>query len=76
MFFKKTRGLISILAVYVNNILLTGDDLQEIQSIKDFLNTEFKVKNLEDIHYFLGMEILWENSGFIMSQQNFTLDML
>ncbi|XP_070004838.1 uncharacterized mitochondrial protein AtMg00810-like [Nicotiana sylvestris] len=53
-----------------------GDHLAEIQSIKDFLNTKFKVKNLGSINYFLGMVILREQAGFIVSQRKFTLDML
>nr|XP_016473080.1 PREDICTED: uncharacterized mitochondrial protein AtMg00810-like [Nicotiana tabacum] len=68
-------GFISILAVY-DDILITGDHLAEIQSIKDFLNTKFKVKNLGSINYFLGMVILREQAGFIVSQRKFTLDML
>lgn len=76
LFFTRTGELISILAVYVDDILLTGNDLEEIQHIKGFHNTEFNIKNLRDIHNFLGMEILRETEGFIVNQRKFTLDML
>lgn len=76
LFYKLTDGLISILVVYVDNILLTGSDTTEIHQITNFLNSEFKVKNLGDIHYFLGMEILQEPHGFIIIQRQFTLDFL
>uniref|UniRef100_A0A1S4BTB7 Uncharacterized mitochondrial protein AtMg00810-like n=1 Tax=Nicotiana tabacum TaxID=4097 RepID=A0A1S4BTB7_TOBAC len=62
--------------VVIYDILLTGDDLEEIQHIKGFLNSELKVKNLGDIHYFVRTEILREREYFIVSQRRFTLDML
>lgn len=66
-FFKLNEGSISILAVYMDDILITGDDSSEFQSITSFLHTEFKVRDLGDINYFLSMEIIRENQGFIIN---------
>ncbi|XP_019251266.1 PREDICTED: uncharacterized protein LOC109230196 [Nicotiana attenuata] len=76
LFFKRNGHLVYIIAVYVDDILLTGDDCKGIKSITDFLHTEFKVKHSGDIHYFLGMEILREKQGFIISQRQYTLELL
>lgn len=60
LFFKKLGDLISIVAVYVDDIVLTGNSPEELSQLKVFLDSEFKIKNLGNLHYFLGMEILRE----------------
>lgn len=68
LFFKRTRGSISIVAVYVDDILLTGNDPTKLHHLKIFLDTEFKIKDLGDLHYFLGLEVLREPHGLIVTQ--------
>lgn len=54
-FFKNTGSSISIVVVYVDDILLTGDDAHELNDLKNFLDTEFKIQNLGNAHFILGM---------------------
>lgn len=73
--FKKIDSSICIVAIYVDDILLTGYDIEKMNDFKIFLNQEFKIKYLGNLHYFFGMEVLCERRGLILSQHKFTLDL-
>ena len=70
------RGKITILIVYVDDIILTGDYDEEIQRLKKVLAKEFEIKDLGSLKYFLGMEIARSKQGIVVSQRKYILDLL
>lgn len=76
LFFKRQHTGLTILIVYVDDIVLTGDDKTEIQSVKNKLAAEFELKDLGNLRYFLGMEVARNRTGISVSQRKYTLDLL
>nr|ABA93730.1 retrotransposon protein, putative, unclassified [Oryza sativa Japonica Group] len=75
--FYKHRGTnITILAVYVDDIVITGDDVEEIRCLKERLGKAFEVKDLGPLRYFLGIEIARSSKGIVLSQRKYVLDLL
>ena len=68
MFFKQRNGKKIILIVYVDDIILTGDDIEEMGRLKKVLATEFEVKDLGKMRYFLRMEVARSKKGISVSQ--------
>lgn len=74
--FYKEKGSLVFVVVYVDDVILTGTDLEEITSLKTFLHDQFRIKDLGRLHYFLGLEILYRQDGVLISQRKFTVDLL
>jgi len=55
---------------------LTGNDLTEMQYLKDCLLRRFHIKDLGDLKYFLGIEFSRSKTGVYMSQRKYALDIL
>lgn len=55
LFILKTDSTFLAVVVYVDDILITGNDMTEIQGLKYHLDKEFSIKNLGSIKYYLGL---------------------
>ena len=77
LFFKRTPcELITILIVYVDDIIITGNNLEEIKELEKHLDKNFKVKQLGPLKYFLGIEFAQSSEGILMTQQKYILELL
>ncbi|KAA0025138.1 Retrovirus-related Pol polyprotein from transposon TNT 1-94 [Cucumis melo var. makuwa] len=69
-------GKIAVLIVYVDDIVLSGDDQAEISQLKQRIGNEFEIEDLGNLKYFLGMEVARSKEGISVSQRKYTLDLL
>src|SRR4051812_3388828 len=76
MFYKHENGRITILMVYVDDIIITGDDKKKIRMLKYYLVEKFEVKDLGELKYFLGIEIARGPRGMVLTQRKYVLDLL
>lgn len=71
-----SHGKLTALIVYVDDIVLTGDDVEEMQLLKGYLAKEFEIKDLGNLKYFLGIEVARSSQGIFISQRKYVLDLL
>ena len=70
-----SSGQCIYLIVYVDDIVITSSDQDGIQKLKH-LFSHLQKKDLRRLKYFLGIEIAHSNSGVVMSQRKYILDIL
>ena len=71
-----SSGQCIYLVVYVDDIVITSNDQDGIQNLKQHLFTHFQSKDLGKLKYFLGIEITQSSSGVVLSQWKYALDIL
>ncbi|GJU59836.1 putative RNA-directed DNA polymerase [Tanacetum coccineum] len=65
-----------ILLMYVDDIVVTGNNLNETEKFKQFLKFNFQIKDLGKLNYFLGIEVLDNEDGICLSQRKYCLELL
>ena len=53
---------VGFLILYVDDILLIGNDIEFLDSIKGYLNKDFSMKDLGEAAYILGIKIYRDRS--------------
>ena len=76
LFLCRTDKDTILLLLYVDDMIITGDDFSGIQELKDFLNQQFEMKDLGHLNYFLGLEITHSTNGIYIAQAKYASELL
>lgn len=66
----------TVLLVYVDDIVITGNDDLVVSLIKSYLLTCFHLKDLGSLKYFLGIEDARSTTGIFLNQRKYALEIL
>ncbi|GJU93321.1 ribonuclease H-like domain-containing protein [Tanacetum coccineum] len=73
---KDNKNKFIALLVYVDDIVITGNCMDEIDKFKIFLKSKFKIKDLGHLKYFLGIEVIKTGKDLCISQRKYCLELL
>eukprot|EP00253_Pinus_taeda_P014390 PITA_14390 len=76
LFVKKVGKTIVCLVVYIDDLLMTGNNESYIASIKKELGESFKMTDLGYVHYYLGIEVTQHPNSIFLSQKKYIGDLL
>jgi hypothetical protein len=76
LFIYKTTSVTCYFLVYVDDLVITGNDPIFVSSIIDQLSNQFSVKDMGQLHFFLGMEVIPTTTGLFLSQHKYIRDLL
>jgi len=75
--FYFSKGVITIFVlVYVDDIIVASSTEQAASALLSDLKGEFALKDLGELHYFLGIEVTKVKGGIILSQDKYASDLL
>ena len=76
VFYRNSQSGIILLVVYIDDIIITRDDMAGISSLKSFLHGQFHTKDLGMLKYFFGVEVMRSKRGILISQRKYVLNLL
>jgi len=62
--------------IYVDDMILTASSTNALAELKTYLQSQFHMKDLGSLTYFLGLEVTSSSKGFFLCQKKYTQDLL
>ncbi|XP_019233902.1 PREDICTED: uncharacterized protein LOC109214441 [Nicotiana attenuata] len=76
LFTKRSGDDFVAILICVDDLLITRSSNRFIQEAKDVLHQKFKVKDLGELRYFLGIEIARSVKGILLNQRKYALQLI
>ena len=76
LFVHSTGSNFTTLLIYVDDMIITGNDSACVANLKQVLDQKFSIKDLGSLKYFLGLEIARGAKRISINQRKYALDVL
>ena len=76
MFVKMDLGMHVVVLLYVDDMIITGDNVAEITGLRDDLSIQFEMKILGEVGCFLGLQLEKAKDGFFLSRKRYATSLL
>jgi hypothetical protein len=76
LFVYRKSGITMYMLIYVDDIILVSSSTEAITTLMKDLKECFALKDLGDLHYFLGIEVRKVHNGLVMSQEKYARELL
>lgn len=76
LFLKKIEGKILVVSLYVDDLILTGNDLEMCVEFKSSMQNEFEMTDMGKMKFFLGVEVDQREDGIHISQKKYAKEVL
>ncbi|XP_016191722.1 uncharacterized protein LOC107632570 [Arachis ipaensis] len=76
LFTRASNSTFTAILEYVDNLVLVGDCLNEINRIKKILDDAFKIKDIGKLKYLIGMKVARSSKGIALYQCNYVLELV
>ncbi|GKV20452.1 hypothetical protein SLEP1_g30576 [Rubroshorea leprosula] len=76
LFMHNSSQGVTLLLIYVDDMLITGSNKEGIAKLKELLCRSFQMKDLGPLTYFLGLEVHSSSRGYAVNQRKYVLDLI
>ena len=66
VYVKRSKKGILILSLYVDDILLAGNEMSSIVATREWLSSQFEIKDMGEANYVLGVKIVRNRSNKLL----------
>ncbi|XP_022004484.1 uncharacterized mitochondrial protein AtMg00810-like [Helianthus annuus] len=74
--YQKMKDERIIICLYVDDLIIASDSMSSLKSFKDLMKREFEMTDMGTLHYFLGMEVTFNNGNITLSQNQYAKALL
>ena len=76
LFIYQRSGIVIYMLIYVDDIIVTSSSSEAVTALLHDLRKDFALKDLGNLHYFLGIEVQRDKQELLLSQEKYAQEIL